>query len=408
MRKYKLAVIGVGSAGIQAICHFLSSLDSRWQVISIHDPKIDIVGIGESTNPTFTSSIEYGLDFDLLKDLESLDATLKFGTQFKDWRKHDFVNPLLTGAVAVHFNTHKLKTFAFERLPKIWKDKFVSIEGNVKNLNDHQSYVQIELDDQIIDADFVVDCRGFPNLQKFPDEYTTIKGAPVNHALVHNKTELRPDLKYTNHIATIDGWMFEVPLTSRTSHGYLFNDKITSVEQAKVNFAKKINVDVKDLQNIEYKFNSYYCKQPIKNRIIRNGNAAVFFEPMFANSLWLYNWFNKLTHDYIASHSSIDEVKSIEQQEYLNQQFIDKAIQVEEMICYNYHGGSIYDTDFWKYTKEYASNRLTKSGNLKRVTPVLQDMNSINGKHWIGEAVWIYGPLNLCKIDKNFGYNYFS
>ena len=49
----KLAVIGVGSAGIQSLCHFLAWLDKSWEIYSIHSPKIPISGIGESTNPRF-------------------------------------------------------------------------------------------------------------------------------------------------------------------------------------------------------------------------------------------------------------------------------------------------------------------------------------------------------------------
>ena len=93
----KLAVIGVGSAGIQSLCQFLAGLDISWEIYSIHSPKIPISGIGESTNPRFVNALQYGLDFSLQKDLSNINGTLKFGTKYTDWRKEPFYNPLLNG-----------------------------------------------------------------------------------------------------------------------------------------------------------------------------------------------------------------------------------------------------------------------------------------------------------------------
>ena len=77
----KLAVIGVGSAGIQSLCHSLAWLDKSWEIYSIHSPKIPISGIGESTNPKFLGALEYGLDFSHQKNLSDINGTLKFGTK---------------------------------------------------------------------------------------------------------------------------------------------------------------------------------------------------------------------------------------------------------------------------------------------------------------------------------------
>ena len=86
----KLAVIGVGSAGIQSLCHSLAWLDKSWEIYSIHSPKIPISGIGESTNPRFLDALGYGLDFLLHRDLSDINGTLKFGTKYTDWRKEPF------------------------------------------------------------------------------------------------------------------------------------------------------------------------------------------------------------------------------------------------------------------------------------------------------------------------------
>ena len=108
----KLAVIGVGSAGIQSLCHSLAWLDKSWEIYSIHSPKIPISGIGESTNPRFLDALGYGLDFLLHRDLSDINGTLKFGTKYTDWRKEPFYNPLLNGNLAIHFDTSILAKWA--------------------------------------------------------------------------------------------------------------------------------------------------------------------------------------------------------------------------------------------------------------------------------------------------------
>jgi tryptophan 7-halogenase len=403
--KYKIAVIGAGSAGIQNVCDLLFRLDHRWEVISVYDPKISIVGIGESTNPSFVSALQNAINFDLLEDSKSLDSTLKFGTKYVNWRDYSFTNPLLSGVVAMHFSTEKLHNFAYPRLRKLWRGKFKEILGNVSEIKNTSSSATLVIDDIEHRFDFVVDCRGFPNMQQFSEDYQQILEIPVNRCFVHNKTELVPS-NYTDHVATVDGWMFVVPLTNRTSYGYLYNDQITDPKEAKENFSKEINVPVEKLQDIEYKFKPYYCKNIFNKRVIRNGNAAVFFEPMFANSLWMYNEIGNLLIEYISSHSRINETKPQSFINTFNDRAVSKIKQVQEMVWYNYHGGSVYNTQFWRYIKNIATRNLVSGENLKKVKPLLQDMYKNN--HRVGDVVWIYGPNNLFKIDKNFGYNYFT
>ena len=71
----KLGIIGVGSAGIISLNHFCACLDNSWEIVSIHDPNIKILGIGESTNPFFVKLLKSGVDFTSLEDLDNLDGT---------------------------------------------------------------------------------------------------------------------------------------------------------------------------------------------------------------------------------------------------------------------------------------------------------------------------------------------
>lgn len=412
----KIAVIGTGTAGIQSLCHFLGFSD--FEVTSIYNPAIPILGIGESTNPSFLEVLGIGMDFDYSRDLEELDATVKTGTKFIKWRDHDFLNPLiynlsmsinvptpwgfgLTRHVAIHFNNFKLKELAFKRLGPKWGNRFKRVEGNITGVYDNEDNVVIVVDGVEHEFDYAIDCRGFPT--DFTD-YHVIDQAPVNHAFCHSVKEYER-FDYTGHRATQDGWMFEIPLSSRLTYGYLFNDKITDPKTAKENFSKEIGVPLDQMDNTEYSFKSYYSKKVIGNRVAKNGNRAVFFEPMSANSIWSYDFVNRIFFDYAVRGNISKEVA--------NEAFVNNSKAIEEIIYFYYHGGSTYDTAFWRnavaYTKPYvlSCDNFTRTlAEFQKLKPeleanpqLLQELNKPN---------WIFGPQNLRLIDQNFRYNYFQ
>ena len=405
MMNKKIAVIGVGSGGIQSLCHLLSYLSKEWKVYSIYDPTIPIVGIGESTNPSFLEAIEYGIDFNhfIKDDMYDLDATLKLGTHYINWRPNEFTNPFIQGGLALHFNTFKLKDFAMNRFPKIWGDKFNIIEGKVNSMQNLKECVEVEVDNVKHQFDFVVDCRGFP--KDFTD-YVTTEG-PLNHCLVHNMPP--EEMNYTTHVASKDGWMFEVPLKSRKSCGYLFNDTITTTDEARRNFSELIGVPESDMEKIEFKFRPYYAKNVIDNRIIKNGNLAVFFEPMFGNSLYLYDAVNRLIMQYIQQLEGCkyDSIAWERIQNNLNEQFVYRATAVEDMIAFHYQGGSNFDTPFWRYASDYGKNKTKVSKHLQRVLEPVRAVK-VNNDWQTRYTEWIFTSKSLILIDKNLGYNYFN
>jgi hypothetical protein len=396
MKPSRIAVIGIGSAGIQTLAHLLPFLPVGSEMVAIYDPTIKNLGIGESTNPSFTTAIERGLNFDILNDLDKLDGTYKLGTTYINWRDHKFTNPLIQGGIAIHFNTHALAGWAVPRFKELWGDKFNVIKGTVETITSYADVAFVEVDGKEFPFDYVFDCRGFP--KEFNDEYHVVENSTVNHCLVHNKLESINPL-YTGHRATQDGWMFEVALSNRNSLGYLFNNTVTAPEQAKINFAKEINVDIDRLDNIEYQFKSYFTTKLMNGRIIKNGNRAAFFEPMFANSLFIYDLINRMFWDYINGNRSQDDI---------NADFIYHAQGIDDMLNFHYQGGSIYDTPFWKRIVPLAKEKVKDSENFKRVRHSLRDQH-IN-KYYINDMLpqWAFNSKALIDISNNLGYNYFK
>jgi hypothetical protein len=92
------------------------------------------------------------------------------------------------------------------------------------------------------------------------------------------------------------GWVFGIPLQNRISIGYLYNSDINSIEDIK-----------KDIQNVfdeyhltpsektqNFSFNSFYRKNNFSSKVIYNGNASFFLEPLEATSTGLSTYIYRM------------------------------------------------------------------------------------------------------------------
>ncbi|MCA9796218.1 MAG: tryptophan 7-halogenase [Candidatus Eremiobacteraeota bacterium] len=378
------------------LTHFCTWLSNDWDVVSIHNPAKKIIGIGESTNGGFVGVLERGLHFSLANDLEKLDATLKFGSKFSKWRGQGWVNPLLDGNIAIHFNNFRLKDLCYERLPEIWPEKFKIMEGDVKSLMSHSNGVTVNIDGTDHEFDYIVDCMGFPMDYS---GYTISDCSPVNRCLIHSVTDFDYE-PYTDHIATEHGWMFGVPLKSRKTYGYMYNDKITPKEEASASMRKLLEAEVletKEAEEKEYKFKCYYSNHMISGRIARNGNKALFFEPLVANSIFLYIFAARLFYDFIVNNVPADEC---------NRQFVQAVNEMEDVITYYYQGGSTFDSEFWQTAQKEARARLKRRAPFSEMMNLYKDFKSRGILHHARTYGW--APLTWELIDKEMGYNYIS
>lgn len=401
----KIAVIGAGSAGVLTICHLLYWLrPAQWSdnrpsatITSIYDPKVSSIGIGESTNPVFFNSISLAFnitDYHQFVEAGDLESTIKHGSLFKNWRDNQFLNPLFGWGshAAIHFNTHKFKKFAFNKFNSMWKDRFNELLGSVLDIQNNRDNIIVNVNGQSHSFDYVIDCRGFPK----EHNENTILNMPVNRCIVHNTPPLEKDWEYTLHQATEHGWMFGIPLKSRTSYGYLFNDNINTIDEAKIGFSKTINVPIKNLEAIEFKFKSYYNKKIFDNRLIKNGNTAVFLEPMLANSLWCYDVINKLFVSKLIYNIPDNN---------LNEDIKNTILKIHDSICYYYHGGSIYKTKFWENAVKYSKDVLDKSEWFKKLN---EDFKYMNENDVTLDVNAMYSTPVMRNLDVLLGYNYWK
>src|SRR3990167_6696023 len=182
----KVAVIGVGSAGVITLSKLCANLlDKGDEVYSIYNPKIPILGVGETTPPAIARNFSRGLGFDFLNDAGVMDSTIKHGVKFEGWgNKGDFFHAFSAEQVSLHFNNFTLKDFAFKRLKQRWPKKFRVIKGNVNSLTNTKKgdKARVVVGGKAHLFDVVFDCRGYP---KDLVGYERFNSIPVNSAMIH-------------------------------------------------------------------------------------------------------------------------------------------------------------------------------------------------------------------------------
>jgi hypothetical protein len=388
----KIAVIGVGTAGVMSLCHALKWLCPDGSTItSIYNPDIKILSVGETMDPGFVTMLFNATRFTYVKDGHELDAMIKLGVGWKGWREEDFVINMAASQYTINFNNGKLKDFCFKRFDEHFGDKFKRLEGTVNDVKTLPEKAVVTVDGVEHDFDYVVDCRGYPEDYS---EYNIVE-CPVNHVLVHQNPI--PGTSYTPLVqAHKNGWMFHIPLTTREAWGYLYNDEITSKEEA-----------IKDIHDIfgrtdmklnEFSFKSYYAKEFFDGRVIKNGNRALFFEPIEGLAGYFYLLVMRGLVDYITDGAS---------RETLNNALTESARFNEMFINYAYHGGSNYDSEFWRITKEKTTKILYDKFDWDNVR---KEVKEHIDKHGIATQEGCYGwsTYHWIEWEKHMKFNYFK
>ena len=327
----KLAIVGSGNAGCITALHYHRFLDTssvtdmifpRNEIVIYHSPeKHPIERVGQGTLPSLCELIET-LDHDNFTWYNNhIDATFKSGVLYEGWGKLNdkFFHPFGLHQMSMHFVPQKLSNAVIE------SGHFTVIE---KTITDPEKE---------IDADIIFDCRGRHNRDK--SNYETLIN-PLNSVLLYEKEGRDPDLIYTRTVATPNGWTFVIPNKDSVSYGYLYNDTITSKEDATEDFLERFNLPEIDG---DLKFENYMAKSMfVGERTILNGNMFGFIEPMEATSLGLYEYICRQVWDCVFGVQS-PEVSDNNVRRYMK--------ETETFILWNYQYGSKYDTPFWEYAK---------------------------------------------------------
>tara|TARA_R100001463_G_scaffold7675_1_gene24391 strand:- start:4 stop:1083 length:1080 start_codon:yes stop_codon:yes gene_type:complete len=321
----KIAIVGAGNAGCITALHYHKYLDIDNEIVIYHSPEQHpIERVGQGTFPTFVDLIANTLDINWYDN--PIDATFKSGILYEGWGKisNKFFHPFSMEQMSIHFVPQKLSKVVLE------SGYFKVIEQTITD------------PEKEIDADVIFDCRGRHN--RDDSNYDTLVN-PLNSVLLYKKEGKDPDLLYTRAIATPNGWTFVIPNKDSISYGYLYNNTITSKEDARKDFLDRFDLPEVDG---ELTFENYMAKNMfVGERTVLQGNRYGFIEPLEASSLGIYQ---------SIARQSWDGIFGIKDLSYCNAKMKVIMKEIETFILWNYQHGSKYDTPFWKYAKSLPFN----------------------------------------------------
>jgi len=324
-RKKKISIVGAGNAGcITAMYYYLYAKDDIEEITIYHDPSTPIERTGQGTSTTVASLINNFFHLDFL-DHNLIKSTRKEGIMYENWGRnsekifHSFPQFL----PAIHY------------VPNLFSQAILN-SGIFKVVEK-----KIKDTEKEIDSDFIFDCRGRNNRDK--NLYDKLIN-PLNSVILSRKEIIYPDLVYTRTIATPNGWTFVIPNIDSTSYGYLYNNQITTKEEATADFIERFDV-VPDGYLI---FENYIAKNCFYGeRTIFNGNRLSFLEPLEATSTGFYENVAMIGLEYITGRYDRD---------ICNQKIRSEMKEIEDFILWHYQFGSKYDTPFWEYAKSLPFN----------------------------------------------------
>ena len=387
----KIAIIGTGTAGILSIAFVLAYAPEPIEVYSIHNPKKPILGIGESTSTQIPGVLYDSIGFTLLENADELDATAKLGVKFSDWTEKEFYSHIMPVLYGMHFDNHSIKKFTFKKFRELYKN-FKEIHGDVTSIESEETKAYVTIDGKEHDFDYVIDCGGYPDDY---GDYNLDKPISLNSCLVH---DTKPENhNYTQHVATPNGWMFGIPLQSRQSFGYLYNDTITTKGDAIDNFKTYCN-DIDSNKLREFKFKSYSANSFLDGRVLKNGNRALFYEPLEAFMGYFYERILGTFFDYVFVNKDVS---------LTNNTIQGYADNIELAICFVYQGGSIYDTPFWDYAKEISYDRLNNDLRWQNQISEIQMIKRENYYQMRNHGVGAFPVKSWVDFDDNLNYNLF-
>lgn len=324
-KKIKIAIVGAGNAACATALHYYFYGKNLFDKITIfYDPKVPIERVGQGATLPFSEMVYrvFGLNW---YDNNLIKATPKTGILYENWgKKKDNI-----------FHQFPMNHQAFHFVPQLLSK--LLLESGFFNV------IEKEISDpeKEIDSDFIFDCRGKNNREK---KFYNKLINPLNHVILSRKNEIDPTLTYTRCVATPDGWTFVIPNYDSVSYGYLFNDEITSVDDAKKNFSNLFNV----IPDIDFHFDNYIAKECFcGKRTILNGNRLSFLEPLEASSIGFYQVVSRYVWDHI-----VDGVSK----KVCNQKINEEINRIQTFILWHYQKGSKYDTPFWEYAKSLPFN----------------------------------------------------
>lgn len=162
------------------------------------------------------------------------------------------------------------------------------VQSVVQDKNGDIAALQLE-GDEMLAADFFVDCTGFSSLligRTLGTPFVPFSDNLFNDAAVAMPTPLHgPIMTQTVSTALGHGWAWKIPLTERYGNGYVYSTSFRSPDQAETELRAHLGLLDADVPARHLKMRVGRVAQAWNRNCVANGLAQGFIEPLEATAL---------------------------------------------------------------------------------------------------------------------------
>ncbi len=367
----RIAVIGGGTAGYLAAAHLTKHFRDLVNLYHIYDPSIPTIGVGEGTTPSLRYWLKNTLGVTEAEVIARCDATRKYGILFENWGRQNakFMHHFfpVRDLYAYHISARKLVELLSEHVVA------TRIHKRVECITQDEMSAEITFDDGgRLGVDYIIDARGFPKdtdasrieIPWIPTNSALIRRGPViNGGTLQHEINGMP-FEYTSatrSVARPHGWIFVIPLTSRTSYGYIFNNQFSSPEEIRADFEVFLDANCADCAPAEnhLQFPNFTRRTFFDGVVMNIGNSASFLEPLEATAIAIaLSQINAFSRWPLGRLANSDKTvlwrrnrHNAEDLKTFNTYLLKTIMRISVFVGWHYSMGSRFKSEFWRYAQ---------------------------------------------------------
>jgi tryptophan 7-halogenase len=396
----RVVVAGGGTAGWVTATALVRHLGPLLDITLVESEEIGVVGVGESTVPTFRTFHSL-MKIDERQFMSAAQATVKLGIEFKNWGRvgDRYIHPFgvygrrwswmadfhhfwlharelgfggelgdyclewvageadkmslsapLAPSYAYHVDASRYARF----LRGLAEPAGVRrVEGKIRNvdLNAESGFIDALVleSGERLEADLFIDCTGFRSLLlgqalgvEFEDWGRWIR---TNSAVAVQSTSDGPEQPYTSAIAHEAGWRWRIPLQHRDGNGFVFCSDFMSADEARARLLQEIEGEP-TVDPWLVRFKTGMRAKSWHRNCVGLGLAGGFIEPLESTSIHLMMAaVTRLIEDFPFNGfdpALISHFNTKSRQEFEN---------IRDFIILHYHTTERTDSPFWDHCR---------------------------------------------------------
>ena len=274
---------------------------------------------------------------------------------------------ITTGFYAYHLNSELYQNFLKEQITT----NYTHIQDTVTEIKINENgieYIKIENNPNPMYADLFIDCTGFSQvlIKELGVKWNSLSNfLPNNTAIVHRRKYDDPEKEmcpYTRATGLKNGWMWTIPLYTQRSHGYVFSDSYTSINDAEIEFRQTLKLKDSDNCDIIH-FKSGYADKPWIKNCVAIGLSSGFLEPLESTGIALSV---RQIKDMVTVLNK-GFVKQLDR-DWFNQMNKIDSLQIKHFLTTHFIHTLREDTEYWrdwKYNRTLTDAELIKYNLIK-------------------------------------------